>query len=39
MYGGGWPSNPTSASWYHQAVVSVRWRNYTSDEQWPVCGD
>lgn len=39
MYGGGWPSSPTSASWHHQAVVAVRWKWHTSDEQWPVCGD
>jgi hypothetical protein len=38
-FGGGWPSNPTAASWSHQAVVAVKWKWVTSDEQWPVCGD
>jgi hypothetical protein len=30
---------PHHADWYEQAVRAVRWRNKTSDEQWPVCGD
>ena len=29
----------TLTSWYHQAVVAVRWRRVAGDEQWPVCGD
>ena len=39
LFGGGWPSMPTQASYAHQAYVAVKWMLYTSDEQWPVCGD
>ena len=29
----------TDASWWHQAVVAVRWMLGHGDEQWPNCGD
>lgn len=27
----------TGTSWYHQAVVAVRWRNIAGSGQWPNC--
>lgn len=38
MFGGGWPSNPVYASYPHQGVVAVGWRNYAGASQWPNCG-
>lgn len=28
----------TDASWWHQAVVAVRWMHVAGASQWPVCG-
>jgi hypothetical protein len=37
LFGGGSPSLAYLASYEHQAVVAIRWRQYTSASQWPNC--